>query len=53
MRMFFGVISWRSGSSHLHAAPAIAQRDGHGALGGVLADDVLVELLDDLARGER
>ena len=38
---------------HLHAAPAVAQRDGHRALGGVLADDVLVEFLDDLARGER
>ena len=35
----------------LHAAPAIAQRDGHGALGGVLADDVLVEFGDDFACG--
>ena len=35
----------------LHAAPAIAQRDGHGALGGALADDVLVELGNDFARG--
>jgi hypothetical protein len=34
----------------LLAAGAIAQRDGHGALGGGLADDVLVELGDDLAR---
>ena len=37
---------------HLHAPPAVAQRDGHGALGGVLADDVLVQLLDDLAGRE-
>ncbi len=34
----------------LHAAPAVAQRDGHGTLGVVLADDVLVEFGDDLAR---
>ena len=33
----------------LHAPPAIAQRNGDGALGGVLADDVLVQLRDDLA----
>ena len=32
-------------------AHAVAQGDGDGALGGVLADDVLVELGDDLARG--
>jgi hypothetical protein len=38
---------------HLHAPPAVAQRDGHGALGRVLADDVLVELLDDLPGSER
>ena len=37
---------------HLHAPPAVAQRDGHGALGRVLADDVLVQLLDDLSRRE-
>ena len=35
----------------LHAAPAIAQRDGDRALGGALADDVLVEFGDDFARG--
>ncbi len=32
------------------AADAVAQRDGDGALGRVLADDVLVELRDDLPR---
>jgi hypothetical protein len=32
---------------HLLAAPAVAQRDGDGALGGRLADDVLVEFVDD------
>ncbi len=31
----------------LLAAPAVAQGDGHGALGGRLADDVIVELGDD------
>ena len=36
----------------LLAAPAVAQRDGDGALGLVLADDVAVELGDDLARAE-
>ncbi len=35
----------------LHTAPAVAQGDGHGALGVVLADDVTVELVDDLAGG--
>ena len=35
----------------LHAAPAIAQRDGNGALGIALADDVLVELGNDFSRG--
>ncbi len=34
----------------LLAPPAIAQRNRHRALGGLLADDVLVELLDDFAR---
>ena len=32
--------------------PAIAQRDGHGALGRVLPDDVRVELAHDLFRRE-
>ena len=30
--------------------PAVAQGDGHGALGRVLPDDVLVELAHDLFR---
>jgi hypothetical protein len=34
----------------LHAPPAVAQRDRHRTFGGGLADDVLVELLDDGAR---
>ncbi|MCY1512478.1 hypothetical protein D9M68_469390 [compost metagenome] len=33
----------------LHAPPAVAQGDGHGALGVVLADDVAVEFVNDLA----
>ena len=36
----------------LLAPPAVAQRDGDGALGVVLADDVAVEFGDDLARRE-
>jgi hypothetical protein len=35
----------------LHAAPAVAQRNGDCALGGLLADDVAVQFLHDLARG--
>jgi hypothetical protein len=31
-------------------ALAVAQRNGHGALGVLLADDVLVQLGDNLAR---
>ena len=37
---------------HLLAAPAVAQRDRDRALGLALADDVAVELRDDLARRE-
>jgi hypothetical protein len=36
----------------LLATPAVADRDGDGALGVGLADDVLVELGDDLFWGE-
>ena len=35
------------GFAHLHAAPAIAKRYGHGTLGLILADDVLVQFLGD------
>ncbi len=38
---------------HVAAAPARAQRDRDGALGGVLADDMLVELVDDFLRRQR
>ena len=31
----------------LHPPPAVSERDGHGPLGVLLADHVLVELLDD------
>ena len=37
----------------LLAPQAVAQRDRDGALGASLADDVLVQLRDDLTRGER
>ncbi len=36
----------------LLAAPAVAQRNGHGALGVVLADDEAVQLGDDFAGGK-
>jgi len=32
---------------HLLAAPTVAQRDGHGALGALLADDEAVKFGDD------
>ena len=35
------------------AADAVAERDRHGAFGLALPDDVLIELGDDLARGQR
>ena len=37
----------------LLAPHPVAQRDGHGALGGRLPDDVLVQFGDDLARRQR
>ena len=37
----------------LHATPAVAERDRDRALGRGLADDVLVQLLDDLAGRHR
>src|SRR5439155_26418745 len=40
-------------SRQLLASPAVSQRHGDGALGVILADDVAVELGDDLARAER
>jgi hypothetical protein len=49
MMMFFGAM--RLG--HLHATPAVAERDRHRALGRALPDHVAVELGDDLARRER
>ena len=52
IRMFFGSTSSRIGAGELLAAPAVAERDGDGALGVVLADDVAVELGDGLARRE-
>ena len=50
MMMFLGMILFRQLGRELLAAHAVSQGDGDGALGGVLADDVLVELADDLFR---
>jgi len=36
---------------HLLAAPAVAQGDGHGPLGGLLAHDVAVQFGDDVLGG--
>ena len=52
MMMFFGATSSRSSARQLLPPPAVAQRDGDRALGVVLADDVAVELGDDLRRRE-
>ena len=53
MMMFFGAISSRRSLGDLLPAPAVAQRDRDRALGLALADDVAVELGDDLARRHR
>jgi hypothetical protein len=50
IRMFFGVISWRKGSATCAPPPAVAQRDRHRLLGLALADDVLVEFVNDFLR---
>ncbi len=50
MRMFFGAISSPSSGGQLLPAPAVSQCDGHGAASPAAADDVLVELGDDLPR---
>jgi hypothetical protein len=50
--MFLGSTFLAQRLGQLQAAPAVAQRDGDGALGVLLADDVLVELGDDLAGGK-
>jgi hypothetical protein len=34
----------------LIAPPTIAQSDGHRAFGGILSNNVLVQLVDDLSR---
>ncbi len=48
-------VLWRNLASewfvYLYSAPAIAQGDCNGALGLILADDVFVELLNDLSWG--
>ncbi len=51
IRMFFGIhLLAQVGPPELLAPPAVAQRDGDGALGVLLADDVAVKFGDDLAR---
>ena len=52
MMMFFGAISSRSSAGTLLPAPAIAERDRRPRASPCLADDVAVELADDLARRE-
>ena len=52
IRMFFGVISRATSGGELLPAPPLAQRDGDGPLRLRLADDVPVELGDDLPRRE-
>src|SRR6185295_8932589 len=41
------------GLGHLHAAPAVPERDRDGALRRSLADDIAIELGDDLPWRER
>ena len=40
------------GRGKLLASPAIAQRDGYGALGCGLSDNVTIQFRDDFPRGE-
>jgi hypothetical protein len=47
--MFLGITSSRIWPFELLAAPAVAQGDGDGALGVLLADDEAVEFRDDFA----
>ena len=51
-RMFLGVTCAAQLLGQLPPPPAIPQGDRHGPLGLGLADDVAVELGDDLARGQ-
>ncbi len=48
--MFLGVTFLAQFRRQLLATPAIADGDGHGALGRVLADDVAIQFLHDLPR---
>ena len=50
--MFLGMTSSARSGGELLAAHAVAQGDGDGALGVLLADDMLVEFGDDLTRSE-
>ena len=50
--MFFGMISSASSGSELLPPHAVAQRNGHGALGVLLANHVFVELDHNLARSQ-
>ena len=49
MMMFFGMTSSRKLFGQALASPAVAERDGNGPFGLMLADDVLVQFFDDLA----
>ena len=50
IRMFLGATSPRMSLAELLPPPAVADGDGHGPLGVVLADDVPVQLGHDLPR---
>ena len=52
IRMFLGSTSSLRSSGSCWRRQRLRKRDGHRALGVLLADDVAVELGDDLAGGE-
>ena len=52
MRMFLGITSSAISGVEFLAADAVAQRDGDGAFGVGLPDDVLVEFANDFARSQ-
>ena len=51
IRMFLGVISWRSGSATCCRRQRLRSAIATARLAVVLADDVLVQFVDDFLRG--
>ncbi len=52
MMMFLGMISSAMSGVSFWRRMRLRKRDGHSALGRVLADDILIQLRDDLTRSK-